>query len=111
MRRGTTPTFQFAVNADLSEWDVYVSFGQHGKALTTWKPATIEPTEEGCRITVKLTQEETLLFKEDEEADFTTAQVRACNRGGQDAVATGQWKFSVEPILLAGEIPQEIANG
>ena len=110
MRRGTTPTFQFTVNCDLTEWDVYVSFGQYGRALTTWKPATVEKLEEGCRITVKLTQDETLKFTEDEYGEFTAAQVRACTRGGQDAVATGQWEFTVEPILLDGEIPQEIGG-
>lgn len=107
MRRGTTPTFQFAINADLSEWDVYASFGQYNKALTTWKPVSVEPTPEGCRLTVKLTQAETLKFTEGITAQ---AQVRACKRGGLDAVATGTWEFEVEPILLDGEIPQEIGG-
>lgn len=105
MRRGTTPTFQFAINTDLSGWDVYASFGQYGKALTTWKPVEIEPTDDGCRITVKLSQEETLKF---ESGITAQAQVRAVKDG--TAVATGTWEFDVEPILLDGEIPQELGE-
>lgn len=105
MRRGTTPTFLFDVDTDLSMWDVYASFGQYGKALVTWKPTMVEPTDDGCTVTVKLTQQETLMFASGVPAQ---AQLRACKDGS--AVATGIWEFKVTPIILDGEIPKDAAQ-
>lgn len=105
MRRGTTPTFQFDVDADLSMWDVYASFGQYDKAIVTWKPTNVETTEDGCTVTVKLTQQETLAFDAGIPAQ---AQLRAYKDGS--AVATGIWEFDVTPIILEGEIPMDVSQ-
>ena len=104
MRRGTTPTFQFSIDFDLTDWDVYVTFTQGSNRLLTRKDAVIAATEDGCTVTVELTQEETLAFK----VGKASAQVRAEKNDGADAVATTIFDFTVGDILLNGEIPQEV---
>ena len=101
MRRGTTPTFTFDVDTDLTGWDVYITFKQRKVELTRKEPE-ITPTNDGCVCTVELTQAETLKFKEGK----ALAHLRAVKDG--TAVASTIFEFSVGEILLDGEIPQEV---
>lgn len=101
MRRGTTPTFSFEVDADLTGWDVYITFEQGSRTVTRRSPE-IEQTEGGCICSVELTQAETLLFK----PKRAQAQLRAVKDG--TAVASTIFDFDVGDVLLGGEIPQEV---
>ena len=101
MRRGTTPTFTYDVDADLTGWDVYATFEQDGVKITK-KPADIEPTEGGSTCSVELTQEDTLLFREGR----ARTQLRAIKDGV--AVASTVFSFDVDCILLNNTIPQEV---
>lgn len=104
MRRGTTPTFTFEVDVDLTGWDVYVSFKQGTKDPITRKQPEIVPANDGgCICSVELTQAETLEFKAGKQA---SAQLRAYKDG--EAVASTIFEFGVGEILLDGEIPQEV---
>ncbi|MBQ9021567.1 MAG: hypothetical protein IJ113_06095 [Eggerthellaceae bacterium] len=100
MRRGTTPTFTFEVDLDLTGWDTYITFEQR-KVEITRKDAAITPSNEGCIAEVELTQAETLAFK----PGAAQAQLRAVKDG--EAVASTIFDFEVGEILLDGEIPQE----
>lgn len=102
--RGTTPDFRFDVKEDLTDWDVYVTFGQFGRDLVTVHPPTVTATDNGSAITGRLTQEQTLLFR-DGDAE---AQVRAYKNGV--AGATGCWDFEVRKVLLPGVIPREVGE-
>ncbi len=101
MRRGTTPTFTYDVDADLTGWDVYATFEQEGVEITR-KPVDMEPTEGGSTCSVELTQEDTLLFHEGR----AKTQLRAIKDGV--AVASTIFSFDVGEILLNGQIPQEV---
>ena len=101
MRRGTTPTFAFEVDCDLTGWEVYATFGQ-GRVEVTRTDVEVEPAEGGCTASVTLTQAETLLFK----AGEAQAQLRAVKDGV--AVATDVLDFEVGKIVLDGEIPQGV---
>lgn len=101
MRRGTTPTFAFEVDVDLTGWDVYVTFEQRKAEITRREPQ-IAPTETGCTCSVELTQAETLRFREGR----AEVQLRAVKDG--IAVASDVFAFDVGRILLDGEIPQEV---
>lgn len=104
MRRGTTPTFTFEVDLDLTGWDTYVTFEQR-KVEITRKDAAITPANEGCIAEVEITQEETLSFK----PGLAQAQIRAYK--DNKAVASTVFDFEVYDILLDGEIPQEVTDG
>lgn len=102
MRKGTTPTWTFEVDADLTGWDVYITFEQRKVEITRKEPS-IEATEDGCVCEVTLTQAETLLFK----PGPAQAQIRAVDKDGV-AVASTIFDFTVGDILLGGEIPKEV---
>lgn len=101
MRRGTTPTFSFRVDADLTDWDIYITFEQK-RHLFTKKDVTIAPENGGSKISLTLTQEETLAFK----PGPAKAQIRAVKDGV--AVASAYFDFIVSDILLDGVIPREV---
>lgn len=101
MRRGTTPTFTYDVDADLRGWDVYATFEQDDVEITR-KPVDVEPTGGGSTCLVELTQEDTLLFHEGR----AKTQLRAIKDGV--AVASTVFAFDVGGILLDGAIPQEV---
>ena len=103
MRRGTTPTFTFEVDLDLTGWDVYLTFEQR-KYEFTHKDVVITPSNEGCIVETSLTQEETLAFK----PGAAKVEIRACK--DNKAVATDEFEFEVYDILLDGEIPQDVSN-
>lgn len=100
MRRGTTPTFTFEIDLDITGWDAYFTFEQCGREVTH-RGAAVTPTEGGCTAEVTLTQAETLAFHE----GMARAQLRAVKDG--TAVASTVFEFRVGGILLDGEIPQE----
>lgn len=100
--RGTTPDWCFELDRDISDWDVYVTFEQWGKALFTVHPAQASSTEAGCMVTGRLTQAQTLMFTE----GSAQAQVRAYKDGA--AGAGDEFAFKVRGVLLDGEIPQEV---
>ena len=100
--RGTTPDFRFEVGEDISDWDVYVTFGQNGRELVTIHQPDVEPTVGGSTVFGRLTQEQTLKFKPGE----AEAQLRACRNGV--AGATGCWEFEVRKVILPGTIPREV---
>lgn len=77
MRQGTTPTIQITINdIDLNEMqNIYVVFEQNGYIL---KKESSDLDIEGNTISVSLSQEETLNFKE----GTCNIQLRMITRGG-----------------------------
>lgn len=77
MRQGTTPTIQITINdIDLNEMqNIYVVFEQNGYIL---KKESSDLNIEGNIISVSLTQEETLNFKE----GTCNIQLRMITKGG-----------------------------
>lgn len=77
MRQGTTPTIQITINdIDLNEMqNIYVVFEQNGYIL---KKESIDLDIEGNIISVLLSQEETLNFKE----GTCNIQLRMITKGG-----------------------------
>ena len=77
MRQGTTPTIQITINdIDLNEMqNIYVVFEQNGYIL---KKESSDLDIEGNIISVLLTQEETLNFKE----GTCNIQLRMITKGG-----------------------------
>lgn len=77
MRQGTTPTIQITINEiDLNEMqNIYVVFEQNGYIL---KKESSDLNIEGNIISVSLTQEETLNFKE----GTCNIQLRMITKGG-----------------------------
>ena len=77
MRQGTTPTIQITINdIDLNEMqNIYVVFEQNGYIL---KKQSSDLDIEGNTISVSLSQEETLNFKE----GTCNIQLRMITKGG-----------------------------
>ena len=94
MIRGTTPTLEFVLPFDANVLTtVYVTFAQKGEIV-------LEKTLEDCvcgdnRITVKLTQEETLKLV---GGSFTEIQIRAKTEDG-NALASNIMYEATERIL------------
>ena len=99
--RGTTPDFEFTIDHDLSDWEVYLTFGQKGRELVTIKNPTITPANSGCKITGRLEQKDTLKFK----AGNGEAQVR-CYKNGVAAANPIKFQFEVYDIIMDGVIPK-----
>lgn len=99
MRRGTTPTFKFTLPIDTSSIvAVYISVAQHRKIIIE---KTIDDcTLDGNLISVKLTQDETLLLV---ESNTTEIQLRMRLADGS-ALASQIFSESTERILKDGEI-------
>ena len=100
--RGTTPDYRFAIPHDLTGWDVYLSFGQRNKEIVRITDPTVTPANGGCEITGRLTQEQTLKFKE----GAGEAQVR-CYRNGVAAANPIKFPFTVHGIIMDGTIPKD----
>ena len=100
MRRGTTPTLTFNVDADLIGWDCWVTLNNNG-TLTTFEDNRLTKTLVDGRtvIEVTLTQAETLAMS----VGNAEAQIRAYNNGA--AVATDISTFGIGRILMDGVIP------
>lgn len=99
--RGTTPVGVFRCkNVDLSGWRVFVTFEQGAYELTK-DDVTVEVVEWGSLVRCKLSQEDTLGFREGE----VKAQVRAYRDG--EAIASRKTYVSVAGVLLDGVISGE----
>lgn len=102
MRRGTTPTLTCTIDgADLTDSHVYMTIQQGGTEITIENPE-IETTETGCKITVTLTQEQTLKLK----AGVIDIQFRWITSDGT-ALATDVQQVEVYKILKQGAISYE----
>lgn len=99
MIRGTTAihifTFPFAVNM-LTE--VWITYSQRNVEILTKQLAECEA--DGNKLTVHLTQEDTLLFQEN---CYTQIQIR-CKDNGGNAIASNIIKDFTEKILKDGVI-------
>lgn len=99
MIRGTTPTLKFIIPISTDQLaEAYVTLAQRGAVV-------IDKTLEECdceenKITVKLTQEETLKLQHD---CITEIQIRARTLSG-DAVASNIIRESTKRILKDGVI-------
>ena len=97
MRRGTTPVFNFAINVDLTDATVYVTFTQKTTVIEkTGDDLTVSP----YNIEVQLTQEDTLGFAAGKPV---RAQIRYVTENGY-ADASDIYELDVEEILKDGEI-------
>lgn len=98
MIRGTTPTHRFRVSVDLREADVvWLTYSQREKVVVEKNKADLEITEN--MVTVKLTQEDTLKFKE----DSVYVQIRARFADGT-AVACPVRRTTAQKVLKEGII-------
>lgn len=99
MYRGTTPTLEFMLPVETSILnEAYVTLQQNGE--TVIEKNIGECTLDGNRLTVALSQNETL---ELEEGVMVEIQVRATTNSGL-ALASPVIQDSVERILKDGEI-------
>ena len=96
--RGTTPTIEFKISANLIDYDCYLSFGKARNPVFTLTEAKKVLASGKTTLTYKLTQDQTLALKRGQ----TSMQVRAIK--GNDAVATEMVEVSVDDIILDGEI-------
>lgn len=96
MRRGTTPTCTFTVDADLSAWHCYLTF-QVGRSKLTKTPEDliVTPVEGGSAVSCVLSQEETLAMKRGR----AKVQLRAVNPQTAVAVATEIETFNIDDVL------------
>lgn len=101
MYRGTTPTIIINVIGETFENStIYVTIEQTPLQITkTGEDVIVEATEEGCRLMISLTQEETLQFVK----GYAKLQIRWINSSGI-AQASPIKTIDVDPILLKGVI-------
>ena len=101
--RGTTPPLEFEVmHADLTGWDIYLTFKSAGATVTKeTDDLTIEYDTEHQSTVIKahLTQADTLALS----AGLCEAQIRAVKDG--EAIATEVVSVQVSRILMDGVIP------
>lgn len=96
--RGTTPTHIFNTDVDLSEAEViYITYRQGSKTVLEKAKEDIEVEE--SKLSVRLTQKETLAFK----ASKVKVQIRARFNDGS-AIASNIIDTTAEAILKDGEI-------
>lgn len=101
MRRGTTPTITLTVDADVSDWTLYVSMS-NGGSIVTFEDDRLTKTLDGPQtiIELTLTQEETLAFS----TGSLEVQIRAIKDGV--AVATAIGNLDVDRIIKDGVIDE-----
>ena len=101
MRRGTTPTFNIVVNADLTGYVLYLAFRQAENVMLikTDDELAVDVDDGKTYIDVTLTQEETLAFN---PPNCIEIQLRAVTPGGSVAVASTIASVSVERVLQDG---------
>ena len=99
-RRGTTPAISLRVNADLTEWAVYVAI-RNGKSrvIVDGDRLTMRYADGKTAIEFSLTQEETLALS----TGSSSVQVRAVNAHGV-AVATDIERLPIDRIIQEGVI-------
>ena len=99
MYRGTTPTLEFTLPFAVSELsEAWITIGQFGKSVI--KRTLNECTVGDDKIIVKLTQDETLKLRVD---DDTEIQIRALKPSGE-ALASEIITVDVKRILEEGVI-------
>ena len=99
--RGTTPQVTCNVaGIDLTQFVCYVSIGSTNRPKVTIQGDAVAVEYDGTdsRLTFTMTQEQTLALHE----GTTNVQLRAINDG--HAVASGEAKLDVLPVILDGEI-------
>lgn len=101
MYRGTTPTNTIAVDIDLTQMTVFVTYSQGGRVVfeKTNADITIEPE----RILVPLTQTDTLSLSAWNRQEPVLVQIRAIDALG-NAVASNVMTTTADAILKDGEI-------
>ena len=102
-RRDTTPAISLRVNADLTEWAVYVAI-KNGRNVVTidGDRLTMRYANGKTAIEFSLTQEETLALS----TGSSSVQVRAVNAHGI-AVATDIERIPIDRIIKEGVISYE----
>lgn len=99
MIRGTTPRLDFYLPFDVSALtEAYVTFAQNGE--TVFEKTLDECETEQNKISVKLTQEETLMLHVGSTVEI---QIRA-KTGNGDALASNIMRESADRILKEGVI-------
>lgn len=99
MRRGTTPTHIFKTSIDLTEAEViFITYRQGNKNVLEKSREDLIVTNE--QVSVKLTQEETLLFSIN---DAVKIQIRA-KYADQSAIASNVITTKADVILKEGVI-------
>lgn len=101
MRRGTTATHIFRASEDLSRATVIVTYMQGG--LTILEKTNADLTISGRKVTLHLTQEDTLSFK---AGLSVSVQMRYVNENGH-AEASNVVTINVADVLRDGEISYE----
>ena len=97
MRRGTTPTFTFETDCDCAEFDVLeIAFAQGDEVILP--KALTDCMIDGHKITISLTEEETLLFNCKQNP--VKMQIRAGK--GTDRIASDIMYTTAEKILKDG---------
>lgn len=97
MRRYTTPTITLdIIGVDLSEGWHTITYLRQGEDVLKVEDAPCETTENGSKITIELTQEQTGMFDTTRQVN---AQVRYINAAGY-AGATNIAGLSVEPVIV-----------
>jgi hypothetical protein len=101
MRRGSTPTNVFHLPIDLSQATVFVSYEQHKRVIVekTGSDLTFAGTTGNYTITVELTQQDTLKFRDGN----VNIQIRYVFPTG-DADASNIVTTTAERILKDGVI-------
>lgn len=103
MRRFTTPTLTLDIEGlDLTGWHTVTAIKQ-GNDVLEIENAPCEATENGSRLTIQLTQEQTGIFSADSNA---SVQVRFINENGY-AGATNIKGINITPVLVGGVIGYE----
>ena len=98
MRRGTTPTNIFNVDVDCTTAEaIYITYSQYGRTKFEKTIEDIDVTEE--TMSVKLTQEETLLLREGN----VSIQIRV-KFPDETAIASNLIQTTSEKILKEGVI-------
>lgn len=98
MRRGTTPTFEVDCDVDLTGYTIFLTLEQGTNEITLTPDC--EATQDGCKLFVTLTQEQTLSFRGDMKASM---QIRAVDQSGL-AIASNIMTVDIGRILLEGVI-------
>lgn len=102
IRRGTTPTIKRTYPEDLTGATVTFCFWQDVESPLTLTPE-IEATDNGCVLSVTLTQEQTLAF----EPGALYFQIRAAKDG--EAVASKVWRYFVGDVMPDEEMTEALS--
>lgn len=91
--RGTTPTIELEVDADLTDFECVLSIGKPRRERVAAVNPQKESTEHGMLLSFRLTQEQTLCLSEGSQY----MQLRGIS--GDDAIATEMINVMVREII------------